>query len=149
MNQESLALTEGTGAELLTEFALSGVTTSLTKLTGTEPDRLAETAASLRSILLDVLQRRTTLAHSAVFASAGRLVRLSGDQPTGSLLFQYASLLWTSFSETSDATLFDGLDAETITQIEHQAAQLDTDQAGAIALTALDRIIAEPTGPSQ
>jgi predicted ATPase len=148
MSQESLDLAEGTGAELLTDFALSNLTTSLTKLTGAEPERLAGTAASLRSILVNVLQRRNTLAQSVVFTSAGRLVRLSGDEPTGFLLFRFASLMFPMNSET-DATFLEGLDAETITRIEHEAAQLDTEQVGAIALAALDRIIAEPTGLSQ
>lgn len=149
MNQEAFDLAEGTGAELLTEFALSGMTTSLTKLTGTEPDRLTETAASLRSILLNLLQHRNAIAQAVLFTGAGRLAQLAGDQPTGYLLFRYASLIFPAYAEFPDAPLFDGLDAETTTRIEHQAAQLDTDGAGAIALAALDRIIEDATGLSQ
>ena len=149
MLQEGLALTEGTGAELLTDSALGNLTTSLTNLIGTEPGRLAETAASLRSILLHVLQRRNMPVQATVFANAGRLAQLNGDQPTGLLLYRYAGLMFPIYSNSPDATFSEGLDAETIARIEHQAAQLDTDQAGAIALAALDRIIAEPTGPSQ
>ena len=144
MNQEALDLTEGTGAELLTDARAERHDDIVHQAHRhrTRPSRRNRRVAAIDSPERPPTPQLAT--QTIVFVNAGRLAQLSGDQPTGFLLFRYASLMFPAYSDSPDATLFEGLDAETITRIEHQAAQLDTDQAGAIALAALDRIIADP-----
>ena len=122
---------------------LAGLVESITKLASTDPRRLRDTAATLRTTIEAALQRRTRFFVAGYLSSAvERLLWVCGDHRTAALLgtfgrLQFADLRASAGMSIDPAVLSD----ESMAEIEAEARQLDVDAAGTIALAALDEII--------
>jgi hypothetical protein len=143
VQSEAIELCERLGAGLLAESARAGLIGAITKLAATVPGQLDVAAATLRTTLAVALEGGGYLNIAGLLVTAvEQVLWAAGDRRTAALIGKCGrSELPTGALLTSavDPTI---LDADTIAEIEAEAAQLDIEAAAAIALAALDRILA-------
>ena len=144
VQSEAIELAEEEGAWLVVDGARSGLVVSIAKLAATDPDKLRDAVATLRATIETALRHRNHLIVATVLIGAvEQLLWSAGEHRTAALVGKFGRLLLpgATFARPVD----DVLDADTIAEIEAEAAQLDIDTAGAIALAALDQILAAST----
>ena len=117
---------------------------AITKLGAVDPAQLRDVVATLRATIEVVLKRRNRLVAASYLSGAVQwAVWVAGDQRTAVLLGKFASLQYSFGDQWAHPSFVDAesLGVDTIAEIEAEAARLDFDTAGAIALAALDRIL--------
>jgi predicted ATPase/class 3 adenylate cyclase len=143
VQSEAIELCERLGAGYLADSARAGLVGAITTLAATDPGQLDMAAATLRTTLAVALQGRGYLNIAGLLVTAvERVLWAAGDHRTAALIGKCGrSELPTGalLPSAVDATI---LDADTIAEIEVEAAQLDIEEAAAVALAALDRIVA-------
>ena len=142
---ESIELSEGLGAGFLVDAARVGLIGAVSQLAASGPGQLRKSAATLRTTIVDALQRHNIAFVSALLAIAvERVLWADGDYRRAAVLggFARGSIPFgAQLASVVDTTVFD--DA-TLAGIEAEKAELDIETAGALAVSALDRILAEP-----
>ena len=135
-----LAAALGTGLHSdATGVALSDLLSRLAIDNGSD---LVSTVVMVRDQMVQVLHRGSaSFALNALGSAVERVLWVAGDHRTAAVLGHYARLDTSSWF--SPPVVEDGFfDPEQTASIEAEAAQLDLDTAGAMALAALDRVIA-------
>ena len=143
---ESIELSEAAGAWFVVDNSRAALADVITQLAANDPRQLREAVVTLRATVEVALKHRN---HFVVADYLGgpveRVLWISGDHRHAALLGKFGRLqmpmsaLWPSAVDTKV------LGADTMAEILADAAQLNIDTAGAIALAALDRILAKPT----
>jgi len=141
VQSEAVELGESLGAGMLVDGARIGLVESMTQLTAQTGD-IRASAVTLRAAVANALARGSVLFLFSFLSSAiERLLWTVGDRPTAALLGRFARLHLTSWTPPS-AVDVEAIDPDELAGIETEAAQLCIETACAIALDALDRIIA-------
>ena len=140
---ETVALGESAGSWFMVDAARFGLVESISRLASTDPSRLRETAATLRTTIEAALQRRTRFFVAGYLSGAvERLLWVCGDRRTAALLGTFGRLQFADLGAGAGMSIDPAvLGDESIAEIEAEARQLDVDAAGTIALAALDKII--------
>ncbi len=132
---------EALGAGLTVDAARAGVVEVVTRLALSGDTDLAESVRSVRTALADGIARRSVLFVLGFLAGGvERLLWAAGDRHTAAVLGRYARLHATTYmGETVIEPEVFG--ADDLTAIDAEVARLGFDEAGAMALAALDRVI--------
>jgi predicted ATPase/class 3 adenylate cyclase len=142
VQSEAIDLCERLGAANLADSARAGLVGAITKIAETDPGQLDAAAATLRTTLAIALHGRGYLNIAGLLVTAvERVLWAAGDHRTAALIGKcgrYELPTGALLPSAVDPTI---LDADTIAEIESEAAQLDIEAAAAIALAALDRIV--------
>lgn len=143
VSSEAIELSESAGAGFLVDVARSGLVYSLTQLAATEPGQRRDTIATLRTTVEAALTRRSHMMVADYLGCAvERVLWDAGDHRTAALLGRFGRLQLPMAALLPTAVDPALLDADTIAEIEAEAAELDIETAGTIALAALDQILA-------
>ncbi len=139
---ESARLAASLGTALHSDATGVALSDLLSRLTLDDSSNLASTAVMVRDQMVQVLQRGSaSFALNALGSAVERVLWTAGDRRTAAVLGHYARLDASNGSGPPivDERFFDPDEVETI---DAEAAELDLDTAGALALAALDQIIA-------
>ena len=141
---EAIELSERAGAWFTVDVAQVGLVEAISQVAGGDPSLVHDTAVTLRATVDAALKRRN---HMFVAEYLGttveRVLWVSGDRRSAFLLGTFGRRYLSAPLMPSGLDI-DSLGAEMIAEIEAEAAQLDIDAAGALALSALDHIINAP-----
>lgn len=139
---DAASVGERLGSGLTVDAARAGLVEVVTRLAVLGGRDLAESARAVRTALADGIARRSVV-FVLGFLGGGieRLLWAAGDQHTAAVLGRYARLHATTYL---GETVVDpeAMGADELAAIDAEAARLDFDEAGVIALAALDRVIA-------
>ena len=143
VESEAIELSEKHGAWFLVDAARAGLVYSLAQLTANEPGQRHDTVATLHATIEAAITRRNhfVIADCLSFA-VERVLWDAGDHRTAALLGIFGKLhvpLNALFPSAVDPAL---LGADALAEIEAEAAKLDIETAGSIALAALAQILA-------
>jgi len=139
---EALELSEPAGAWLTVDAARIGQVLAITKMSGTDASRIGESAATLRATVADALAHRNNVFVADYLSTVvEQVLSAAGDHRTAALLGRFGRLRL-PVNALLPAAHSEMLSIDTLAEIEAEAAQLDFDTAGALALAALDRAIA-------
>jgi hypothetical protein len=139
---EALELSEPAGAWLTVDAARIGQVLAITKMSGTDASRIGDSAATLRATVADALAHRNNVFVADYLSTVvEQVLSAAGDHRTAALLGRFGRLRL-PVNALLPAAHSEMLSIDTLAEIEAEAAQLDFDTAGALALAALDRAIA-------
>lgn len=140
---EVIELSERVGAGFLVDIARATLVYSLAQLASIEPGQRHDSVATLRATIEAAITRRNHFVIADCLSCAvERVLWDAGDHRTAALLGKFGKLhvpLNALFPSAVDPAL---LGADALAEIEAEAAKLDIETAGAIALAALDQILA-------
>lgn len=140
---EALEVSDPAGAWLTVDGARIGQVLAIARIAGTDPGRIGESAATLRVTVAAALAHRNNVFVADYLSTVvEQVLCAAGDHRTAALLGRFGRLKLPMNALLPPAADPELLGVDTVAEIETEAAQLDFDTAGALALAALDRVIA-------
>jgi len=140
---EALEVSDPAGAWLTVDSARIGQVLAIARIAGTDPGRIGESAATLRVTVAAALAHRNNVFVADYLSTVvEQVLCAAGDHRTAALLGRFGRLKLPMNALLPPAADPELLGVDTVAEIETEAAQLDFDTAGALALAALDRVIA-------
>jgi predicted ATPase/class 3 adenylate cyclase len=139
---ESIELSESAGAWFTVDVARVGLVEAITQLAGSDPGQLRESALTVKATVEAALKRRNFMFVADYLCGAvERVLWVTGDRRTAAIIGKYVRSTYpmTFIPSTVDDVIF-GTDE--LIEIEAEVLQLDIGTAAAMALAALDRVIA-------
>ncbi len=143
VGSDAIELAEKHGAWFMVDNARAGLVYSLAQLAASEPGQRHDSVATLRATIEAAITRRNHFVIADCLSCAvERVLWDAGDHRTAALLGKFGKLhlpLNELYPSAVDPAL---LGADALAEIEAEAAKLDIETAGSIALAALDQILA-------
>jgi hypothetical protein len=144
VQSESIEISEAVGAGFLEDAAGVGLVEAIAKLVTTDRQQISHSVATLRTAIEAALERRSLGFVAGYLAAVEQLLWTAGDHRTALLLHRFATLRIPSSSRMPSVVDTMSVDADTLADIDVEAANLDLEKAAATALVALDEILTAP-----
>jgi hypothetical protein len=142
MHSEAVALSEQADAGLLIDVSQLGLAIALSKVSAMNPQQLRDAAATIRTTIAAAMERSNRFLLQSMLSTVLERVLVAAGDPRAAVLIGTAGRHHFPGSVEDPVAGAETLGTEELTAIQADAAQLDLDSTCAIALAALDRVIA-------